>query len=212
MRPRPPARYAPLVLRAADRSRYALLVLSFALSSACGASTVAVVRPRAEPLPVSDNQQGHSEVLGIVEDSTPMSEDVPLAEEPSIGGVYLWCQTPGGPACRLASAALGTGPKDPTGLPPSLLSVEDLENDCSEPTIAEIEHRLTRAFAVQDTGWRDQTGSYLDSSLLSDMYSAAGCINDADASRPIAKISAGSTSAPRTYLVRVWDSGGGTVY
>ena len=45
-----------------------------------------------------------------------------------------------------------------------------------------------------------------DTSLFSDMYQAAGCINDADTSRPIAKISAASGASPRVYLVRVWDS------
>lgn len=206
------ARYAPPVLRAYTGVRYGLLALSFALSSACGASTVAVARPRAEALPVSENQQGPSEPGSTTESSAPMSSDVPLVQQPSIPGVYLWCQAPDGRACQLAAAALGTGPKDASGLPASVLTVEDLENDCAEPTIAEVSHRLTLAFAVQDTGWRDQTGGYLDGSLLSDMYSAAGCINDADATQPIAKISAGSTGSPRFYLVRVWDGGGGMIY
>lgn len=206
------ARYALPVLRAARRVRYALLGLALASSSGCGATAVPVVRPRAEPLPVSDNQQGHSDVETSSESGTAMSSEVLLVQQPSLGGVYLWCQAPDGRACQLASAALGTGPKEASGLPASLLTVEDLENDCSEPTIVEIERRLTRAFAVQDTGWRDQTGGYLDSSLLADMYSAAGCINDADSTQPIAKISAASMGAPRYYLVRVWDGGGGMTY
>lgn len=128
-----------------------------------------------------------------------------LVQEPSIAGVFLWCQSPGGRACQLASAALGTGPKALSGLPTSLLSVEDRTNDCDEPTVAAVRQRLDVAFAVPPSGWRDQVGSYLDASLLSDMYQAAGCINDADPSHPIAKISAASTAMPRVYLVRVWD-------
>jgi hypothetical protein len=59
---------------------------------------------------------------------------------------------------------------------------------------------------VQSTGWRDQGGSYLDLSTLGEMYQAAGCINDADSARPIAKISAAGGASPRVYLVRVWES------
>lgn len=206
------ARYAPPVVRARTGVRYAFLALSCALSSACGASAVPVVRPRAEALPVSENQQGHPDPGAATESGASMSSDVALVEQPSIAGVYLWCQMPSGRACQLAAAALGTGPKDASGLPPSVLNVEDLENDCAEPTIAEISQRLTGAFATLGSGWRDQTGSYLDSSLLADMYSAAGCINDADSTQPIAKISAGSAGSPRYYLVRVWDGGGGTFY
>ena len=86
-----------------------------------------------------------------------------------------------------------------------MLNVEDRSNDCEEPTIVTVSARLGQAFSVQSTGWRDQGGSMLDMSLLSDMYQAAGCINDADPSRPIAKISAADGAMPRVYLVRVWD-------
>lgn len=159
--------------------------------------------------PVSANQQGHHEALTEAVETT--GEDAPLpAEEASIAGVYLWCASPGGHACRAASAVLGTGPKETSGLPTGLLTVEDQENDCAEPTIQTIEGRLTRAFGVQMTGWRDQTGTYLDLPSLSDMYSAAGCINDADTSLPVAKISAtGGGGGPRMYLVRVWEGNGG---
>lgn len=155
---------------------------------------------------MSDNQQGHSpeteEEVSLADAAPVLGE---LVQHPSIAGVFLWCQTPTGPACQLASAALGTGPKDVSGLPPSLLTVEDRPNDCEESTVAEIARRLNAAFTVQPTGWRDQVGGTLDASLLADMYQAAGCINDADPSRPIAKISAASVGMPRVYLVRVWD-------
>jgi hypothetical protein len=195
-------RYAPRVLRGPRGERYALL--SLALASACGAApSPAYTSAHAEPLPVSENQQGRrepTETVAVEEDIGPLPTD-----QPSIAGVYLWCQTPRGPGCRLASAALGTGPKDATGLPASLQTVEDRSNDCEERTIASVSGRLDHAFAVQTSGWRDQGGNHLDLSLLGDMYQAAGCINDADPSHPIAKISAADGTNPRLYLVRIWD-------
>jgi hypothetical protein len=167
-----------------------------------------VTTPRsahAEPLPVSENQQGT-----VAEATTgPSIEEASLSTAEPLPGVYLWCAAPSGRACRLASAALGTGPKETSGLPPNLLTVEDLTDDCMEPTITAVTRRLAPALAVSPTGWRDQSGQYLDQSMLSDMYSAAGCINDADQSLPVAKISAGS-GTPRVYLVRVWDMGEST--
>lgn len=137
------------------------------------------------------------------------SETADLPQGEPIQGVYLWCADPTGRACRLASAALGTSPKS-SELPPPLLDVQDLSDDCSEPTISEVSRRLAPALAISPTGWRDQTGSMLDPSLLADMYQAAGCINDADQALPVAKISAGSIGAPRLYLVRIWDMGQST--
>lgn len=203
MSPEKTTRYARRVLREHGGERYALLFV--ALASACGAASAPVHTGavRAEPLPASENQQGHPERV-----ETPVAEEevVPaVTDQPSIAGVYLWCQTPGGRACRLASAALGTGPKEAAGLPPSLLTVEDLSNDCDEPTISSVSGRLDHAFAQTPGGWRDQGGNYLDLALIGDMYQAAGCINDADPSHPIAKISAADGGSPRVYLVRIWD-------
>lgn len=147
---------------------------------------------------MAENQQGTVQPIAL-------AAVAPLA--PPIPGVYLWCAAPTGRACRAATAALGTGPKETSGLPPSLLNVEDLSDDCLEPTIATVGRRLAPALAVSQTGWRDQSGSMLDPSMLGDMYQAAGCINDVDQALPIAKISAGSTTSPRVYLVRVWDAG-----
>jgi hypothetical protein len=174
-------------------------------ASGCGAAVSnAPTSPRSEPLPRAENQQGHRALDAAEEEAESASAPLP-PDQPSIAGVFLWCQAPTGRACALASAALGTGPKDPSGLPPSLLTVEDRDNDCDEPTIATITTRLASAFALQSVGWRDQGGSMLDASLLGDMYQAAGCINDADPARPIAKISAADGALPRVYLVRVWD-------
>lgn len=203
------ARYAPPVIRLERAWRYVAsvsLMLAVGCTAASPAADTTTLHPHGDPLPVSENQQGHR-VDALADDADPAAseEDGTLVDQPSIAGVFLWCQTPTGRACRLASAALGTGPKDPSGLPPGLLTVEDLSDDCTEPTIATIDARLSTALAVQPTGWRDQGGSYLDMSLLGDMYSAAGCINDADPSRPIAKVSAADHSSPRVYLVRVWD-------
>lgn len=183
------------------------LITSFALvAAACGSATPRETTPtfaRVEPLPVFENQQGTVTAATAVESSD--EPDVPYAAP--IPGVYLWCAVPTGHACRVASAALGTGPKETSGLPPMLLTVEDLSDDCTEPTITAVTRRLAPALAVSPTGWRDQAGSMLDASLLGDMYQAAGCINDVDQTLPIAKISAGSGSSPRVYLVRVWDAG-----
>jgi hypothetical protein len=194
------ARYASIV-RAAS-------ILLVVLTASCGAAApppVASPSARSEPLPVSENQQGPVLAALAGADEAPIG---PTAQP--IPGVYLWCAVPSGRACRAASAALGTGPKETSGLPPTLLSVEDLGDDCREPTISEVSQRLAPALAVSPMGWRDQAGTQLDLSLLSDMYQAAGCINDVDQAMPIAKISAGSDSSPRLYLVRVWDMGEST--
>ncbi len=187
--------------------RLASIMLLVLASSCGGAATVirAPTSPRAEALPSSENQQG---ALAI-ETSAPR-EEAPVVVVPPIPGVYLWCAVPSGRACQAASAALGTGPKETSGLPPGLLNVEDLSDDCVEPTITTVSRRLAPALAVSASGWRDQSGTYLETSMLSDMYSAAGCINDVDQALPIAKISAASGSSPRVYLVRVWDAGEAT--
>ncbi len=187
-----------------------VLVSSFVLLASCGASAPPVGVPRtahAEPLPASENQQGAIAALASLASGDDLASLPAVAPIP---GVYLWCAAPTGRACRAASAALGTGPKETSGLPPALLTVEDLSDDCLEPVITAVSRRLAPALAVSPTGWRDQSGTYLESSLLSDMYSAAGCINDVDQSMPVAKISAGSGSSPRVYLVRVWDQGEST--
>lgn len=203
MSPERTTRYARPVLRGLRGERYALL--SLALATACGAAPAPVRTPaRTEPFPVTENQPGHHDSA-----ETPITEPelVTLpADQPSIPGVYLWCQTPRGRACGVASAALGTGPKELAGLPPSLLTVEDRTNDCEEPTIASVSGRLDHAFALPAGGWRDQGGNYLDLASIADMYQAAGCINDTDPSHPIAKISAADGGSPRVYLVRIWDS------
>ncbi len=203
MSPDKTTRYARGVLRGFRGERYALLAL--ALATACGGASAPVhaTTLRAEPMPIAENQQGHQESV-----ETPVAEPSVGAvpeDQPSIAGVYLWCQTPRGRACQLASAALGTGPKEAAGIPPGLLTVEDRTNDCEEPTIASVSGRLDLAFALPTGGWRDQGGNYLDLALIGDMYQAAGCINDTDSSHPIAKISAADGSSPRIYLVRIWD-------
>lgn len=196
------ARYAPTVIRATNLARYSALAL---LACGCGGAPVPTSTiARSEPLPTSENQQGHPEVDPLQADEPPDIGVLP-PDQPSIAGVFLWCQAPAGRACALASAALGTGPKALSGLPPSLLTVEDRSNDCEEPTIATVSARLAAAFSIDLTGWRDQGGSSLDMSLLGEMYQAAGCINDLDPTRPIAKISAADGVMPRVYLVRVWD-------
>ena len=203
MSPDETTRYAPRVLRGLRGERYALL--SLALATACGAAPAPVrtTAARTEPFPVTENQHEQHDSV-----ETPITEPEVVAvpaDQPSIAGVYLWCQTPLGRACRLASAALGTGPKELAGLPPSLLTVEDRSNDCEETTIASVSGRLDHAFALPTGGWRDQGGNTLDLASIGDMYQAAGCINDTDPSHPIAKISAADGSSPRLYLVRVWD-------
>ena len=185
--------------------RIASLWILTVLVASCGGATPRLeLAPRShiDALPIAENQQGAT--VARAPDVTP-PPDGPVAAP--IAGVYLWCAVPSGRACTAASAALGTGPKATSGLPPALLDVEDLTDDCLEPTITSVSRRLAPALAVSDAGWRDQAGSYLDLSMLGDMYSAAGCINDADQALPIAKISAGSASSPRVYLVRIWDSG-----
>jgi hypothetical protein len=165
----------------------------------CGGASGVATRPRSEALPPDENQQSHVAVA----DEAP--DEARPREAPSIPGVHLWCQDPHGRACLLATAALGTGPKSSSALPPGLWTVEDLDDDCVEPTIGTVSGRLSTVFAVQPSGWRDQSGTYLDQALIGDMYQAAGCINDAETTGPIAKISAASASSPRAYLVRVWD-------
>jgi hypothetical protein len=204
------ARYAPGVVRSTASARYVASLLFLAVG--CGATPAAPTLPvtRSEPLPVSENQQGARPDRGIDEPqdvaalpSEPLSLQWTVS---SIRGVYLWCQDPRGRACRLASTALGTVPKDLSGLPPALLMVDDQLDDCTEPTIHAVSARLDTAFPVEPAGWRDQGGTYLDLALIGDMYQAAGCINDADRAGPIAKISASADSSPRVYLVRVWDA------
>jgi hypothetical protein len=198
------ARYAARVVRSRAGHRYLATLGFVVIALGCGGTPTPGARTiaRGEPTSASDNQQGHP----LSEDAEAEEETVtPPDDQPSIAGVYLWCNAPTGPACRFAAAVLGTNPKDASGIPASLMAVEDLPNDCEEPTITAIGGRLTHAFQVEPTGWRDQGGSYLDVSLMSDMYSAAGCINDGDTSRPIAKISAAAGASPRLYLVRVWD-------
>jgi hypothetical protein len=189
--------YARAVIRGARLERF-LLPLALA---ACGSSPPIVTQPSLPPLSAAENQQGHR----VPDDALP-------AAQPSIPGVYLWCHAPAGRACRLAAAALGTDPKDTRGLPISLFNVEDLSDDCVEPTIRTLGTRLSTAFGEQASGWRDQGGTYLDIASLDGMYSAAGCINDAEPTRPIAKIHAASAASPRVYLVRVWERQEGAGY
>lgn len=190
--------HAPRVVRPTRCARYAFCLIGL---MGCGAAPGLAMHPRSEPLPAGENQQGRSAIVA----DAPTERVPPLREEPSIPGVHLWCQDPHGRACLLATAALGTGPKDASALPPDLWTVEDLDDDCGEPTIGTVSGRLSTAFAVERSGWRDQSGMYLDQSLIGDMYQAAGCINDVEPSGPIAKISAARGLSPRTYLVRVWD-------
>lgn len=197
------ARYDPRVLRGRASLRYLGIL---AITAGCGASPPPVVTAnRPEALPVTENQQGHAAAAELSAELEPPDVGPLPAEQPSIAGVYLWCAAPRGRACALATAALGTGPKDLSGIPPSLWTVEDRSNDCDDPTIATMTARLGSAFSVDTTGWRDQGGSYLDMSTIADMYQAAGCINDANPALPVAKISAADGVMPRVYLVRVWD-------
>jgi len=195
-------RYDRRVLRGWALVRYGTAVMTL---MGCGAAApVPRTLVRSEPLPASENQQGRREIATSAEPEVRPTDALP-PEQPSIAGVYLWCQSPTGRACALASAALGTGPKELSGIPPSVLAVEDRMNDCEEPTIARVSARLAGAFAIQPTGWRDQGGTSLDMTTIGEMYAAAGCINDLDPTLPVAKISAGDGAAPRVYLVRVWD-------
>lgn len=195
------------MIRRTRAGRYVATLLVFAAGCGAAPSPVATLPTTTTTTTEEEASPGNTNhVVAVDETPDTAAAAAPLvAEEPSIAGVYLWCELPTGSACLRASAILGTGPKDPSGLPPALLGVEDLGNDCDEPTIAEVAGRLSRAFGVSPSGWRDQGGSYLDASSLSQMYQAAGCINDAEAGRPIAKIHAAAGSSPRAYLVRVWE-------
>lgn len=203
------ARYDRRVVRMSALTRYFYVLALGVIVTACGAAAPSN-RPiaRGEPLPVGENQQGHHEDFVVADNDDGTAEELgaPLVDQPSIAGVYLWCQSPTGRACAMATAALGTGPKDPSGLPPGLLVVEDRDNDCNEPTIATVSGRIGTALSMVTTNWRDQGGSYLDLASLGDMYAAAGCINDGDPLHPVAKISAADGASPRVYLVRVWET------
>lgn len=149
-----------------------------------------------EPLSVAENQQGHPEVAA--------RPSYPMTSSP-LPNTYLWCADTEGSACLRAAAALGSiAVKNPENAPPALYDLEDLPDDCLAPGIAEIRQRLDLALGFASSGWRDQGGNRLTAEFWPNVYSAAGCISDVGA--PVAKIAASSSSTPRLYLVRVWET------
>lgn len=172
------------------------LLLSF---SACtGTGTTA--RVDDDPMTVEENQQGTGggEVTGP---TYPMTSS-PLPD------TYIWCATAGGDACARATAALGALPiKNPASAPSQLFVLEDLPDDCTATGVLDIRHRLDSAFSLNAAGWRDQAGPSLDPMYFQDVYTASGCISDSSA--PLIKIGVSSSSTPRTYLVRVWETASG---
>ena len=131
-----------------------------------------------------------------------------MATTSPLADTYIWCANSAGDACLRATAALGALPiKNPASAPSQLFLLEDLPDDCTASGVLEIRHRLDTAFSLNASGWRDQAGSSLDPLYFQDVYTASGCISDSSA--PLIKIGVSSTSTPRTYLVRVWETASG---
>lgn len=177
-----------------------VVVLSLLLSG-CPASGTTGAAVEDDPMPVADNRNGTTGSEAPVGPSYPTTSS-PLAD------TYIWCADSGGDACARATAALGALPiKSPANAPPQLFTLEDSYDDCTAVGMMEIRRRLDAALHLNTSGWRDQGGSLLDATQFSNMYAASGCISDV--SSPVVKIAASSTSTPRTYLVRVWETASG---
>lgn len=150
-----------------------------------------------DPQPVSENQQG-----ALV----PSTPSFPMTSAP-LADAYIWCADVGGLACLRASAALGAQPlKNPANAPAGLYDLEDLPDDCTSTGMMEIRTRIDRALGLASSGWRDQSGNRLDADQFSNIYAAGGCVSDA--ASPVVKIAA-TSSMPRRYVVRVWESASG---
>jgi hypothetical protein len=176
--------------------RRALLCVALVLPG-CPATTT-TSEPDDDPMPVAENRNG------TTGSEAPLGPSYPTTSSP-LPDTYVWCADPGGDACARATAALGALPiKNPANAPAQLFTLEDTYDDCVAPGMMEIRTRLDAALRLNSSGWRDQGGSQLDATQFSNIYAASGCISDVSA--PVVKIAASSTSTPRTYLVRVWET------
>jgi hypothetical protein len=162
--------------------------------------TATPARVEGDPQPVEANRNGGAG--GEVAASSPVP-----SFGPALPDTYVWCDTGDGASCARVLAALGgTLIKDPARAPAQLYVVEDVADDCGAVGMPELRRRIGAALAIDPAGWRDQLGADLPAAEFPNVYAAAGCIADATGSGAVIKLSASSTSAPRSYLVRVWEA------
>lgn len=132
----------------------------------------------------------------------------PRFEEQALPAVVLWCSQPAGPACTAAQQELGLPPTPAEAVPVALLEgARDLDDDCTDPELAELQQRVAQACGVRSGRTADQAGTIADASLIADMYSGSGCVNVARPTDPTVKIHAVDAPEGVRFLVRVWEVG-----
>jgi hypothetical protein len=161
--------------------------------------TAAPARRADDPQPVEANRNAGAGGEAAPEPAAP-------SFGPPLPDTYVWCDAGGGAACARVLAALGAIQiKDPARAPAELYVVEDGHDDCSATGASELRRRVGGALAIDPAVWRDQIGPDLPAAEFPNIYAAAGCIAEAEGG-VVVKFAASSTSTPRSYLVRVWDS------
>ncbi len=131
----------------------------------------------------------------------------PSGPEP-VPSIVLWCSQPAGPACTAAQGELGLSPTPAEAVPLAMLSTaRDLDDDCSDPELAELLQRIAAALGVQSGQTADQVGTIGDPGLIADVDSGGGCVNVARPGDPTAKVQAVVVGGGARFLVRVWEIG-----
>jgi hypothetical protein len=121
--------------------------------------------------------------------------------------IVLWCDDSKGEACQSAALELDVAPSATEAVPKAMFStIQDLPDDCSDPQISSLTHRLSDVLGISLNRWHDHVGSSMERSGLSSIYSAAGCVNCCNSQLPTVKIHAVPGSIEPMYLVRIWEA------
>ena len=194
----------------ASRSLIWLAVLSAVSIQGCGAASsdqaaadAVVAALRGDTGGGTDGADGAGDTVTI--DDVEVVDGEALEQRPPI---VLWCLDDKGTACMRAAEELGVRPTLSQDIPRMMItSIQDLQNDCTDPQVEALANRLTDRLALEWGRWHDHTGEDIASVELGSVFAGAGCINCCNPTLASVKIHEVEGSVESMYLVRVWEAG-----
>jgi len=120
-----------------------------------------------------------------------------------------WCSSARSRAALPATAQqeLGQAPTPAETVPQAILTrARDTDDDCSDPDLAPLMQRVTRAVGAGGA-WVDHVGAVTGPEQLADPFHGSGCMNVPQPAEPVVKVHAANGPGGVRFLVRIWEVG-----
>ena len=178
------------------------------LISGCLAASAAGCAPAPRPRPRTNVAPPRS-ATGALSVEANRNAPPPAIDEAAedVAALVLFCSQPGGVACAAAQHELGQAPTPAEAVPWTILErARDTEDDCSDPDLAPLMQRVTRAVGAHGT-WVDHVGAVTAPEHLIDPFHGSGCMNVPQPAEPVVKVHTADAPAGVRFLVRIWEIG-----